>query len=145
VCPICGNVVAQEVLERGGIEAEEIQHIKRLVQDGTIVDMVKLGELVSKQLNPERLSVDFEVQNSLEALSKKAEELLRRQGEHIEKIAEFERQEKKELLKGQSEQFEKITELERQDKKDVREEAVQEQHQILEDYQKKLVELQGPD
>ena len=102
MCPLCGNVIDQEVLQRLGIEVEEVQHIRRLVQDGTIVDMVKLGELVSKELNPERLSVDFQVQNSLGALSKKAEELLKRQGEHLEKIAELSKQEKNEIIKVQS-------------------------------------------
>src|SRR6266851_4380504 len=125
------------------METAEVEHVRKLLQDGSFIGIVKIGELASKQLNPERLSVDYQVQNSLQVLSKRAEELLRRQGEHLEKITEFARQEKAELLKGQSEQLEKITELERQDKRDVREEAVQEQHRILEDYQKKLVELQG--
>lgn len=120
ICPICGNLTSSNVLHKWGIDHDDLEYIKKLLEDGSFLSTLRLGELASKHLDPDRLTTDVQVRQSLETLSRKAEELLKRQREHIEKI----------------------TELEREDKKGLREEAFKEQKQIIEDYQKKLVDLQ---
>jgi hypothetical protein len=120
ICPICGNLTSSTILQKWGIDHEDLEHIKKLLEDGSFLNTLKLGELAAKHLDPDRLTTDIQVQRSLETLSKRAEA----------------------LLNGQREHFEKITRLEKEDKKGLTEQALKEQNQILEDYQKKLLDLQ---
>lgn len=121
LCPICDNVISSDVLHRWSIDPLDLEYVRTHLESHSLIRLLKIGEIAAASLSPERLTTHVQVQESLEMLSKKAEELLSKQREHLEKL----------------------TEVERQDKKDIREEALQEQRRVLEDYQLKILDLQG--
>jgi len=119
LCPLCGSVVAQTTVGRWNINAEEAEHIRALLRSGTFAETLRIGEIAARHLNPDILSTDVQVQQSLAALSKKAEVLLREQQTYVKTIADSERV----------------------DKNDARAGSLQEQKQIVESYQKQILEL----
>ena len=130
ICPLCGSLVTQLTIEKWNMSVDELRHVEELLEHGTFLEMLKFGELASRHLNPDLLSTDLQVQQSLSALSQKAQKLLTEQQSHLKAVTE-----------GQQALLKSVTDSERADKLDVRKEALQEQTRIVEDYQKKILDL----
>jgi len=75
-----------------------LQKIRDKLEHGNLCDILDLGEIAAKYLQPDRLGVEFQVHDSLEKLARRSEEIMQRQQDFLAKVAEGERSDRKELI-----------------------------------------------
>lgn len=75
-CPICQNVLRPGLLDRLGLRENDLILIESLVYKKSLMQILELGKLASKYLEPKSLGAEIQLKDSLLKLSEKGTEIM---------------------------------------------------------------------
>lgn len=101
-CPVCGSDVEMTSLGRTGLSSEELCILGEHVKNGTLKDVLRIAEIALRRIDPERTSVEFQVNDSIsklkEASDKITEKFMQQQKQFIQELSQTEDKEKTKLI-----------------------------------------------
>lgn len=101
-CPVCGCDVEVTSLGRTGLSPEELCILGEHVKNGTLKDVLRIAEIALRRIDPERTSVEFQVNDSIsklkEASDKMTEKFMQQQKQFIQELSHTEEKEKTKLI-----------------------------------------------
>lgn len=102
-CPVCGSDVGVASLGRTGLSPEELCILGEHVKNGTVKDVLRIAEIALRRIDPERTSVEFQVNDSISKLKQTSEQMtekfMQQQKQFIHDLSQTEEKEKTELVK----------------------------------------------
>lgn len=102
-CPVCGSGVTITSLGRTGLSQEELSTLAEHVKSGTLKDVLRIAEISFRRLDPEKTSVEFQVNESMAKLKATSEEMndkfMQQQRQFIEQLSHTEEEEKMQVIK----------------------------------------------
>jgi hypothetical protein len=97
ICPLCGSEIPADDLPEG-IDDEGLSTLREHVHTGKLIPMLELAEVVSRNLDPSKMGVEIQVKEYLTRLSKAATAILEKQMEFFQRTTKGEKEEKAVLL-----------------------------------------------
>ena len=104
LCPLCGNTITKHRMKDCGLHKNDLSILASYFEGRTAMDLLRVGEVAIKYLDPQRLGAEMQVRTALESAQREYVELMEKQRENIEKLAAENEKERRRLLEEQLEE-----------------------------------------